>query len=189
MKKNILIAVTGASGSIYALDLIQRIRNISDQADIISIVLSDTAVEVWKHELGSDPSTILPEWKFRNNDFWAPFASGSSAPDIMIIVPCSMGTLGRIASGTANELISRAADVVLKERKQLIMLTRETPLNLIHLRNMATLTEAGAIICPASPSFYSKPKTVDNLISTVTDRILDLCGLSINAYRWPDQTN
>ena len=114
----------------------------------------------------------------------APFASGSGDYDIMIIIPCSMGTLGRIAAGISNDLISRAADVVLKERRKLICVVRDTPYNLIHLRNMETITLAGGIICPATPSFYSKPKTIDEVASTVVDRVLDLAGIKIDTYRW-----
>lgn len=183
-KKRLLIAVTGASGAVYARALLQRLRGMHEQAVISGVVLSDTAAAVWKHELGEDPAEVLPEWKHRNNDFWAPFASGSSAPDVMIIAPCSMGTLGRIASGTASELITRAADVMLKERRRLILVTRETPLNLMHIRNMATVTEAGGIIFPASPSFYSKPQTLEQAIDTVISRVLDLAGLDIRTFRW-----
>ncbi|HRY98286.1 MAG TPA: UbiX family flavin prenyltransferase, partial [Bacteroidales bacterium] len=159
-KTRILLAVTGASGAMYARILLERLRELKEQVELTGVVLSDTAIDVWKHELGYDPGPAIPEWNFRNHDLWAPFASGSSAPDVMIIAPCSMGTLGRIASGTANELITRAADVMLKERKRLILLTRESPVNLIQLRNMVTLTEAGAIIMPASPSFYSRPDSL-----------------------------
>ena len=117
-------------------------------------------------------------------NFYAPFASGSGQYTIMIIVPCSMGTLGRIASGISNDLISRAADVILKERRKLICVVRDTPYNLIHIRNMETITLAGGIICPASPSFYSKPQTIDEAAATVVDRILDLCGFDIKTFRW-----
>lgn len=183
-KTRILLAVTGASGAIYGDMLLKRLRMLDAQVEIVGVVLSETAAAVWKHELGEDPAEVVPEWKHRNNDFWAPFASGSSAPDVMIIAPCSMGTLGRIASGTASELITRAADVMLKERRRLILVTRETPLNLIHIRNMASVTEAGGIIFPASPSFYSKPQTLEQAIDTVISRVLDLAGLDIRTFRW-----
>ena len=114
----------------------------------------------------------------------APFASGSGQYDIMIIVPCSMGTLGRIAGGISNDLITRAADVILKERKRLILVVRETPYSLIHINNMKLITEAGGIICPATPSFYSKPTTLEDVAATVVDRVIDLAGLTINTYRW-----
>ena len=117
-------------------------------------------------------------------DFNAPFASGSGQYDTMIIVPCSMGTLGRIASGISNDLITSAADVVLKERRKLICAVRDTPYNLIHIRNMETITLAGGIICPASPSFYSKPKTIEEAAATVVDSILDLAGFDIKTFRW-----
>jgi len=122
---------------------------------------------------------------FTHQDFNAPFASGSGQYQTMIIVPCSMGTLGRIASGVSEDLITRAADVILKERRKLICVARETPYNLIHIRNMETITLAGGIICPATPSFYSKPKTIEEVASTVVDRVIDLAGLQIkNTYRW-----
>ena len=126
----------------------------------------------------------LPFKQFTTTDFSAPFASGSGQYDTMIIIPCSMGTLGRIATGISSDLITRAADVVLKERRKLICVVRDTPYNLIHIRNMETVTLAGGIICPATPSFYSKPKTIEAVASTVTDRVLDLAGFSINTYRW-----
>lgn len=115
---------------------------------------------------------------------FAPFASGSSRFEAMVICPCSMGLLGRIANGISDDLITRAADVMLKERRKLIVVPRETPFNLIHLRNMTQLTEAGAIVCPAVPSFYSKPQTIEQLVDTVVDRIIDLIGLDVVTYRW-----
>lgn len=116
----------------------------------------------------------------------APFASGSARYDTMIVVPCSMGTLGRIAAGTSDDLICRAADVILKERRKLILVARDTPLNLIQIRNMATITEAGGIICPAVPSFYSLPKTIEDVALTVVNRVIDLAGLEHDSYRWND---
>ena len=123
---------------------------------------------------------------FEKTDFNAPFASGSSQYDTMIIVPCSMGVVGRIASGVSDDLITRAADVILKERRKLIMVVRETPYNLIHLKNMTLLTETGAMIVPASPSFYSHPQTIEALVDTVIERILDLAGFENDGYRWKD---
>lgn len=183
-RKKILLGISGASGAVYAKTLLSDLRTAGAQLDIAGVVMSDTASAVWEHELGEDPHIAVPEWKYKNADLWAPFASGSSVPDVMIIAPCSMGTLGRIAAGTADELITRSADVVLKERKTLILLLREAPFNLVHIRNMATVTEAGGIIIPASPSFYSKPQTVDDLVRTVTDRILDLSGIDKSTFRW-----
>jgi 4-hydroxy-3-polyprenylbenzoate decarboxylase len=121
---------------------------------------------------------------YDTNDFSAPFASGSGQYGVMIIAPCSMGTLGRIATGISNDLITRAADVVLKERRRLICLARETPYNLVHIRNMEAITLAGGIICPATPSFYSKPKTIEELAATVADRALDLAGIDVKSFRW-----
>lgn len=114
----------------------------------------------------------------------APFASGSAKYDAMIIAPCSMGTLGRIAGGISNDLITRGADVMLKERKKLILLLRDTPYNLVHIRNMETVTLAGGIMLPASPSFYSNPKNLEEAAATVVDRALDLAGLDLKSYRW-----
>ena len=116
----------------------------------------------------------------------APFASGSARFDTMVIIPCSMGTLGRIASGTSDDLIARAADVILKERRKLILVARDTPLSLIHIRNMATITETGGIICPAVPSFYSKPKSIEEVAMTVVNRVIDLMGLENKSYRWSE---
>jgi len=121
---------------------------------------------------------------FEKNDFNAPFASGSGQYDTMIIVPCSMGTLGRIANGVSGDLITRAADVVLKERRKLICVARETPYNLIHIKNMESITLAGGIICPATPSFYSNPQSVEEVVSTVVDRVIDLAGMHVKTYRW-----
>jgi 4-hydroxy-3-polyprenylbenzoate decarboxylase len=121
---------------------------------------------------------------YTSQDFTAPFASGSGQYDTMIIIPCSMGTLGRIASGISNDLTGRAADVILKERRKLICVVRETPYNLIHIRNMETITLAGGIICPATPSFYSRPKTIEEVAATVVDRVLDLAGFDISTFRW-----
>ena len=117
-------------------------------------------------------------------DFSAPFASGSAKYDALIIVPCSMGTLGRVAAGISNDLITRGADVMLKERKKLVCVVRDTPYNLVHIKNMETVTLAGGIICPASPSFYSKPDNFEALAATVIDRVIDLVGLQNNSFRW-----
>ena len=149
--------------------------------------MSDNAKEVWKFELGNTDYEKIPFKIFAKNDFFAPFASGSAKFNIMFICPCSMGTLGRIAAGLSNDLTSRAADVILKERRKLIPITRDTPLSLIHINNMKTVTEAGGIILPASPSFYSKPKDFDELAATVIDRALDISGLEISSFRWNDE--
>jgi 4-hydroxy-3-polyprenylbenzoate decarboxylase len=182
--KKVVVAVTGASGSIYAADLLQKLSQLKDQWSELALVMTTNAKEVWNTELENDSWKNLPVKQFTTTDFSAPFASGSGQYDTMIIIPCSMGTLGRIATGVSNDLITRAADVVLKERRRLICVVRDTPYNLIHIRNMETVTLAGGIICPATPSFYSKPKTIEAVASTVTDRVLDLAGFSIKTYRW-----
>lgn len=182
--KKVVVAVTGASGSIYADLLIKKLKMIKMQWDELSIILTDNAKEVWTTELENDHYATLDLPVFGKQDFNAPFASGSGQYDTMIIIPCSMGTLGRIAAGVSNDLITRAADVILKERRKLICVARETPYNLVHLRNMETITLAGGIICPATPSFYSNPKTVEELALTVVDRVLDLAGFDIKSYRW-----
>jgi 4-hydroxy-3-polyprenylbenzoate decarboxylase len=182
--RKIILAVTGASGSVYAQRLLERLAGLDDKPGEIAVIFSDTAREVWKYELGYDYKAKAPGKEFDNNSFFAPFASGSSDYDTMIICPASMGTIGRIANGTSDDLIARAADVILKERRKLILVPREAPYNLIHLKNMETLTLAGAVICPASPSFYSKPVTIDDLIKTVIDRVMSLAGFDTDTYRW-----
>ena len=183
-KKKIVVAVTGASGSIYAKVLFDKLQGLQDQISEIGIIMSDNAKDVWLHELGNKEYSSYKFRFFDKRDFMAPFASGSAKYDTLIIIPCSMGTLGRIASGLSNDLLTRAADVILKERRKLICVTRDTPLNLIQIRNMETVTLAGGIICPATPSFYSLPKNMEELAATVSDRVLDLAGFSIPSYRW-----
>ena len=185
MGKKIIIAITGASGSIYAKRLLEKIQTIQSQVEICDIVFSSTAKEIWMYELGTVPVDLGGRYTiYEKNDFYAPFASGSAGYDVMIIIPCSMGTLGRIASGVSDDLITRAADVMLKERKRLILVVRETPYNLIHLKNMTLLTEAGAIISPATPSFYSLPQSIDELVDTVVNRVLDLAGFENDGFKW-----
>jgi len=181
----IIVAISGASGSIYAKLLLDKLTAIKSQWSDLNIVITDNAKIVWQTELGKNDYNNYDAIYFDKNDFMAPFASGSANFNIMIIVPCSMGTLARIASGLSNDLIARAADVILKERRKLICVVRETPYSLIHLRNMETITQTGGIICPASPSFYSKPKTIEEAASTVVDRVIHLAGLHIDSYRWP----
>lgn len=182
--RKIVVAITGASGSIYAENLLKKLIAAKEQWDELSVVMTTNAREVWKTELGNESWNDFAVKFNTTTDFSAPFASGSGQYDTMIIIPCSMGTLGRIATGVSNDLITRAADVVLKERRKLICVVRDTPYNLIHIRNMETVTLAGGIICPATPSFYSKPSTIEEVAATVTDRVLDLAGLTIKTYRW-----
>ena len=180
----IVVAITGASGSIYAKVLLDKLLLLKDQYSEVAIVMSKNAQDVWQHELGNENYLSYPFIQYSTTDFLAPFASGSSAFNTMMIVPCSMGTLGRIAVGISDSLITRAADVMLKERKKLILMVRDTPYNLIHIRNMETVTLAGGIIAPATPSFYSIPKTIEEVAATVTDRLLDLAGIDHKSYRW-----
>lgn len=180
----IILAITGASGSVYAEKLLGKLSNLESPPQKIAVVLSTTAREIWEYETGKQFKAIPPVQEFKNEDFYAPFASGSSDYRTMIICPASMGILGRIANGISDDLITRAADVMLKERRNLILVPRETPYNLIHIRNMETLTLAGAVICPATPSFYSKPVTIDDLVMTVVDRILSLAGFETGSFRW-----
>ncbi len=182
--KKIAVAITGASGSVYAKLMLQKLSALKEQISELSIVLTDNAKEVWKTELEEESYLSFDANYFSTKDFSAPFASGSAKYDALIIVPCSMGTLGRIAAGISNDLITRAADVMLKERKALICLIRDTPYNLIHIKNMETVTLAGGVICPASPSFYSKPQTIEAAAATVVDRAIDLAGLQNNSFRW-----
>ena len=182
--KKVAIAITGASGSIYAKVLLQKMHLLKEQISELSVVMSDNAKQVWQTEIGDDSYQQIEARKFETNDFTAPFASGSAKYDALIIIPCSMGTLGRIASGISNDLITRAADVMLKERKKLICVIRDTPYNLVHIRNMETVTVAGGIICPASPSFYSKPQTLEQAAATVVDRVIDLADLKMDSFRW-----
>ena len=184
MENKIAIAITGASGSIYAKLLLDNLQAMPEQYQQIGIVMSKNAKEVWKTELGNEEYDQYPFRYFEKYDFNAPFASGSAKYNVMIVAPCSMGTLGRIAAGVSDDLVTRAADVVLKERRKLILMVRETPYNLIHIKNMETVTLAGGIICPATPSFYSKPQTIEEVAATVVDRVLDLAGLEKASYRW-----
>jgi 4-hydroxy-3-polyprenylbenzoate decarboxylase len=185
-KHKVVVAITGASGSVYARVLLQKLERLSDQLADVGVVMSANAKQVWQYEL-ADESFLKTTFKFyEKNDFNAPFASGSAAYNIMIVCPCSMGTLGRIASGVSDDLVTRAADVILKERRKLILVIRDTPYSLLHINNMKTITEAGGIICPASPSFYSKPVDFDALAATVVDRVIDLAGLQQDTYRWND---
>jgi 4-hydroxy-3-polyprenylbenzoate decarboxylase len=179
----IIIGITGASGAIYAQQLIKDIINLSDYH--ISLIYSENGKKVWNYELN------LPELKddirisiYNNNDMFAPPASGSSKYNAMIIIPCSMGTLSKIANGISNNLISRSADVMLKERKKLILLIREAPYNLIHIQNMEKVTLMGGIIIPASPAFYNNPKSITDLVKSITDRILQMINIPVNIKEW-----
>ena len=177
--KNVVLAVTGASGACYAQRFMERTAALPGIA--LHLVLTDTAREIWRHELDCEPPVGLDD---RRCD--APFCSGSAAADVMVVLPCSMGMLARIATGTADDAIARMADVQLKERRPLIIVPRETPISLIHLRNMTALTEAGAVIAPAAPGFYTRPADLDTLVDGFVSRLLQVAGLAPldDAYRW-----
>lgn len=185
--QKIIIAITGASGSLYAKLLLKRLEQLTGQYRAGALVFSKKGEEVWQFELNENVQLPANFKQFQNDDFFSPIASGSAGYTTMIICPCSMGTLGRIAAGVSEDLIGRAADVILKERGKLIMVPREAPLNLIHINNMKTLTEAGAVICPASPSFYSRPGNLEEMAYTVVDRILSLAGFEFERYKWSEK--
>jgi 4-hydroxy-3-polyprenylbenzoate decarboxylase len=183
MKRKIVIGISGASGSPYARRLVAALRSRNDVD--LAVCVSQTAPQVWALECGGDlrESLGVPIWGPR--DFSAPFASGSARWEAMVIVPCSMGTAARVAHGISDTLLTRAADVMLKERRSLIVVPRETPLGLVHLENLVLLARAGAVVLPAMPSFYGKPTTLDEALDTVVGRIVDHLGLE-NALstRW-----
>lgn len=181
----LVIAATGASGTIYLQRLLEQI---DCSAHEVHVVMSAHARQVAKEEVDNFklPAGVTPH---AENDLHVPYVSGSARFDAMVIVPCSMATLGRIASGASDSALLRGADVFLKERRKLVVVVRETPWNLIHARNVVTLLEAGAVVLPAIPSFYSRPKSIVDLVDTVVWRILDQIGLpSQRAYRWPAKT-
>ena len=171
----ILVAITGASGSLYAQRLLD---NLDTREHELHVVLSQYAQAVIAEEM---PDGLrLPKGATAHNlkSMNAPFASGSNAPDAMVVIPCSMGTLGRIAHGYSEDVLLRAADVVLKEKKKLILVPRETPLNLIHVKNFELLIQAGATILPANPAFYTRPQTIEQVVDTVVARVLDHLGVA-----------
>ena len=179
---NIIVAITGASGAIYAR---QTLEILAEHPDIerIALIMSDHAEDVMRAEGVILPTSERIE-RLANSDMWASVASGSARWDAMVVVPASMGSVARIASGVSRTLIERAADVMLKERRPLVMVVRESPYSLIHLRNMTSLTEAGAVILPASPSFYFTPSTIEELCLPITLRALELTGLKIAHREW-----
>lgn len=181
----ILVAITGASGALYAQRLLD---NLDPSQHELHVVLSKYAQPVIAEEL---PGGLrLPAGATRHSlkSMHAPFASGSNPPDAMVILPCSMGTLGRIAHGYSEDVLLRAADVVLKEKKKLILVPRETPLNLVHIRNFELLLLAGAVILPANPSFYTRPQTVEQVADTVVARVLDHLGVAHSLVgRWGEE--
>lgn len=180
----LILGLGGSSGAIYAKLLLDRLEQLKDQYQELGIVMSRNARINWELEIENKPIEDYGHKVYGSDDFKAPFASGSAKFDTMIICPCSMGTLARVANGYSDDLLSRAADVILKERRKLIVVPREAPFSLIHIENMTRLTLAGGIICPAIPSFYSKPKSIEELCLTVVDRVLDLAGFNLDTFRW-----
>jgi 4-hydroxy-3-polyprenylbenzoate decarboxylase len=195
--KRVAVAVTGASGSVYAEALIQFLL---EQIDRVYLIVTESGRAVIEHEVSrkTEPDrfclrrALTGEWtenerlklrSFQCNDLFAPIASGSSCPTDMVVVPCSMGTMARIANGTSSNLLERAADVVLKERRNLVICPRETPLNAIHLENMLKLARLGVQIVPAMPAFYQKPKTIEDMVSFVVGRLVECLGLDHQLYR------
>ena len=190
MKRKIVIGITGASGAPYARRLLGWLAERSRTRDDVEVgvCLSSTAPEVWQTECGGDlrDEIPFPTWGLR--DFRAPFASGSAGWHAMAIVPCSMGTAARIAHGISDSLLTRAADVMLKERRSLVVVPRETPLSVIHLENLTALARAGATILPAMPSFYGRPQSIDAVLDTVIARVVDHLGLDNDlAHRWGEK--
>lgn len=181
----ILVAITGASGSLYAQRLLD---NLDPAAHELHVILSRYAPAVLAEEI---PAGLrLPAGATSHNlrSMNLPFASGSNPPDAMVVIPCSMGTLGRIAHGLSSDSLLRCADVMLKERRKLILVPRETPLSLVHVKNLELLLLAGATILPANPSFYMKPQTVEQVVDTVVARVLDHLGIPQNlVQRWQEE--
>ncbi len=184
--KKVVIGVTGASGAPYARRLLKVLADRARESGDVELgcVLSPTARSVWTLECGGAPEDVdVPI--YANDSYVAPFASGSAGWQAMVIIPCSMGTCGRIAHGISDSLLTRAADVMLKERRTLILVPREMPMSVIHLENLVTLARAGALVLPASPSFYGKPRTLEDDIDTVVGRVLDHLGIPhALSYRW-----
>jgi flavin prenyltransferase len=182
---NILVAITGASGALYAQRLLD---NLNSDAHAVHVVLSNYARQVIAEELPDGLRLPAGAQSHPLKSMNAPFASGSNPPDAMVIIPCTMGTLGRIAHGYSEDVLLRAADVVLKERRKLILVPRETPLSLVHLKNMELLLQAGATILPANPSFYAGPKTIADVVDTVVARVLDHLGVPQKLVgRWAEE--
>lgn len=181
---HLVLAITGSSGACYPARLLEKL---CDRTEInLSIILTKNGREIWDYECAKPLPQAL-QWHYWDcDDFSAPFASGSNPADSMLVLPCSMGCLARIAQGFSDNLINRTADVQLKEKRPLVLVPRESPYNLIHLRNMTLLAQSGAIIAPASPPFYHRPQDITSLIDAFIDRLLFLCGANreYGGYQW-----
>ncbi len=183
-ERKLIVGITGASGAVYARDLLQMLSTLKNPFQEIAVVFSENGLNVWRYELGAEP--VLPEFcrRYDPQDLFAAPASGSAGFTDMVIVPCSMASLGSIASGVATNLILRAADVMLKERRRLVVVPREMPYSLIHLRNMEAITLAGGIVCPASPAFYALPQSTSALCASVVEKIARLLGITSGGFSW-----
>ena len=194
--RHFVVAMTGASGSVYGLRLVSELLRAGER---VNLILTSAGRQVLHHETGLDWSTEIKEQRHQVqehfasiavdclaiDDFWSGTASGSAAADAMIVIPCSMGTVGRIAAGLSGNLLERAADVMLKERRQLILVPRETPFNTIHLENLLRLSQAGAVVLPAMPGFYHGPEKIDDLVDFVVGKVLDQLGVQHSLFqRW-----
>lgn len=183
----LVIGISGASGAPYARRLIEQLRD-DDRVSALDLVLSRSAPDVWRQECDGDP-TELGLTTYSGRDYNAPFASGSNAYDAMVVIPASMSAVARIAHGISDDLLTRTADVMLKERRQLILVPRETPYSPVHLENMLKVSRLGALVAPASPSFYHRPTTLEAAMDTVLSRVRDHLGLpAANAPRWEGET-
>jgi flavin prenyltransferase len=178
----LVVAVSGASGAPYARRLLDFLASEGAAHGVsVDLVFTETGKQVWRQEIGHEPAYPFTIWK--NRDFTAPFASGSSQYEGMVVVPCSAGAMSRIAYGVSMDLVGRAADVMLKERKKLVLCLRETPISLVHARALTAVVEAGAFVMPASPSFYSNPRDIGELVDTVVSRLLDRLGIPNDLMR------
>ncbi|MEO6190073.1 MAG: UbiX family flavin prenyltransferase [Saprospiraceae bacterium] len=178
----IAIGISGSSGTIYAKLLLDKLSKISDIE--LALVVSKNAKANLNIEIPNFDLSTYGILEYASGDFNAPFASGSAKWDALVVCPCSAGFLAKVSSGLADDLMSRTAQVMLKERKKLILIFRETPLSLIHIENMKTVTLAGGIMCPAIPSFYSGSNNLNDILSSVTNRVIDLLGLESNSFEW-----
>jgi flavin prenyltransferase len=185
-RKKIVVGITGASGAPYAKRCLSVLRELAAKGELeLGVCASPTAAEVWSLECGGDMIEQVGEKVWGTRDYKAPFASGSAGWNAMVVIPCSMGTVARIAHGISDSLLTRAADVMLKERRTLVVVPRETPLSLVHLENLTTLARAGAVVLPAMPSFYGKPESLGDVVDTVVARVMDHLGVEVSfARRW-----
>jgi len=189
--RKIVVGITGASGAPYAKRLLEVLEaRAKSHGDVeLGVCLSSTAPEVWSLECGGDVREAVRSPIWTGRDYRAPFASGSAGWDAMVIIPCSMSTVARVAHGISDSLLTRAADVMLKERRTLVVVPRETPLSVVHLENLTAIARAGALVLPAMPAFYSKPNTLDDAIDGVVARVLDHVGVEhVLGKRWGDKT-